>query len=442
MRAPGGYVPTGGTGGHFASMLVVATLLFYLITLTPFIDLTAAASADPAAERSNTLNQIAFLALTGCLWLAAARSPARTLVARPRGLILALLLWFALVSAISAHPDIALKRVMLATLTVANAGIVLILPASERRFATLLGLTCLATLLLAYLGVALLPRLSIHQATEIREPMNAGLWRGHFAHKNAAAGAMVLIAFIGLYLRSTGRRLEGVAIVALAAVFLTQTGGKTASAALPGIVGLAWIIERYPVLRAPVVLGGVAAFNILTIGCAVSGDMRAVVAALGIDPTFTNRIDIWRIGAAAVADRPLTGYGFQLFWQTDELVYSTGGGASWAFAAFNGHNAYLDAAVTTGLPGLALTLIWLLWLPLKDAGRASAGGNDPALTRLFTRIWLYGVFSACVESLFFQSGSLVWFCMLIAVFGLRLQARATLVRGAEPLPNAVRPIHA
>jgi O-antigen ligase len=429
-------------GSALASLLVVGTLLFYLITLSPFIDLTAAASADPAADRTSALNQIVFLALTGGLWLAAARSPARTLVAGPRGLILALVLWCAAASAISAHPDIALRRVVLATLTVTNAGIVLILPRSERHFAGLLGLGCLATLLVAYLGVFLLPRLAIHQATEIREPMNAGLWRGHFAHKNAAAGAMVLLAFIGLHLRSAGRRLEGLAIVVLAAIFLQQTGGKTASAALPGILGLAWVFERRPALRAPIVLGGVAAFNALTIGCAISADMRAAVAALGIDPTFTNRIDIWRIGVAAIAERPLTGYGFQLFWQTDELVYSTGGGASWAVAAFNGHNAYLDAAVTTGLPGLALTLLWLLWLPLKDVGRADAAGNDPALTRLFTRIWLYGVFSACVESLFFQSGSLVWFFMLIAVFGLRLQGRATLVAGADAPRPAGGPVHA
>ena len=87
-------------------------------------------------------------------------------------------------------------------------------------------------------------------------------------------------------------------------------------------------------------------------------------------------------------------------------------------------------------------MLWLLWLPLKDVGRADAAGNDPALTRLFTRIWLYGVFSACVESLFFQSGSLVWFFMLIAVFGLRLQGRATLVAGADAPRPAGGPVHA
>jgi O-antigen ligase len=187
---------------------------------------------------------------------------------------------------------------------------------------------------------------------------------------------------------------------------------------------------------------GLAAFNTLTIGCSISPAMRAFVASLGIDPTFTNRIDIWRVGAAAVADKPLTGYGFQLFWQTDEMVFSKGGGESWAVAAFNGHNAYLDAAITTGIPGLILTLVLLVWLPLRDVARAEAQDNDPALTRLFTRIWLYGVFSACVESLYFQSGSLIWFVFIVSVFGLRLQASAREIWNPSTESHHAEPAHA
>lgn len=422
--------------------LFVATLLFYLITLTPFIDLSAANAGDPAADKSNTINQIVFLGLTASLWLTAISSPVRHLVVRPRSLLIVTLLWFALVSAISAHPDIALKRVVLASLTIVNAGIFLLLPRSERQFAGMLARCCLGTLALAYLGVALWPQLSIHQASEIREPMNAGLWRGHFAHKNVAAAAMVLMSFAGLYLYGTGRRIVGGAITLLAVVFLTHTGGKSSTAALPGILVIAWIFERWRAIRIPMVFLGIAAFNVITIGCSVSPAMRELVASLGIDPTFTNRIDIWRVGTAAVADRPFTGYGFQLFWQTDEMVYKAGGGASWAVGAFNAHNAYLDAAITTGIPGLILTLVLLVWLPLRDVSRAETRGNDPALTRLFSRIWLYGVFSACVESLYFQSGSLVWFMLIVSIFGLRLQASAHEIRDQETVMPVGETVHA
>ena len=383
---------TGGAG----PLLFTATLLFYLVTLTPFIDLSAAATGDAATAKSNTLNQIVYLGLTAALWFAILRSSARHLVARPRGILIAMLVWFALVSAVSAQPEIALKRVFLAMLTIVNGSALLLLPRSERQFAGMLALCCLGALALAYLGVALLPQFAVHQATEIREPMSAGLWRGHFAHKNVAAAAMVVISFVGLYLFGTGRRIVGGLMVVSATVFLAQTGGKSAIAALPGILAIAWAFERWRALRVPMIVLGIATINLLTIGCAMSPALRGLVAQLGIDPTFTNRIDIWKIGATAVLEKPLTGHGFQLFWQTDAMVHKGAAAAGWAYAAFNGHNAYLDMAITTGLPGLALTLVLIVWLPLRAIARAEATTNDPALTRLFVRIWLYGIFAACV----------------------------------------------
>ena len=430
------------TAGIAAPTLFMATLLFYLVTLTTFIDLSATATGDAATAKSNTLNQIVYLGLTAALWLTVLRSSARHLVARPRGILIVMLIWFAFVSAVSTQPDLALKRVFLAMLTIVNGSILLLLPRSERQFAGILTLCCLGALALAYLGVALMPRVAIHQASEIREPMNAGLWRGHFAHKNVAAAAMVVISFAGLYLFGTGRRIVGGVMVVLAAAFLAKTGGKSAIAALPGILALAWAFERWRALRIPMVLLGIAAFNILTIGCAMSPTMRDLVAQLGIDPTFTNRIDIWRIGATAVLDKPLTGHGFQLFWQTDAMVHKGGAAAGWAFAAFNGHNAYLDMAITTGIPGLVLTLVLLVWLPLRAIDRAEVTTNDPALTRLFVRIWLYGILAACVESLFFQSGSLIWFMLVVATSGLHLQASAHEIREPARHPPSVEPAHA
>ncbi|RYE34330.1 MAG: O-antigen ligase family protein [Hyphomicrobiales bacterium] len=428
--------------GIAAPLLFTATLLFYLVTLTPFIDLSAVATGDAATVKSNILNQLVYLGLTAALWLAAFRSSARHLVARPRGILIVMLLWFAVVSALSVQPDLALKRVLLAMLTLVNGSILLLLPRSERQFAGMLTLCCLGALALAYLGVALMPHLAIHQASEIREPMSAGLWRGHFAHKNVAAAAMVVISFVGLYLFGTGRRVVGCVMILLAAAFLARTGGKSAIAALPGILAIAWAFERWRAMRVPMVVLGIAAINILTIGCAMSPTIRGLIAQLGIDPTFTNRVDIWKIGATTVLDKPLTGHGFQLFWQTDAMVHKGGAAAGWAYAAFNGHNAYLDMAITTGIPGLALTLVLIVWLPLRAIARAEATTNDPALTRLFVRIWLYGILAACVESLFFQSGSLIWFMLVVAIFGLHLQASAHEIREPANHLRGMEPAHA
>jgi O-antigen ligase len=245
---------------------------------------------------------------------------------------------------------------------------------------------------------------------------------------------MVIAVFVGLYAMRTWSRLAGLVIVAAAVFFLIHTGGKTSSAVLPAILVATWGFERWKWLRAPLAWGGVAAFNLLAVGSAVFRPLANFVASLGIDATFTNRADIWRFAFGAIAHKPITGYGFQSFWQTDSLVYGGGQVETWAVEAFNGHNAYLDTLLTAGAPGLLLTVIWLLVLPLKDIARAEAAGNDPALSRLFTRIWLYSIFSSCVESTFFANGDVVWFSMLMAVIGLRLQARARLV--SEPAPGA------
>lgn len=425
--------PAGGGGiglrAIIAAPLFLATIAFYWISTSPFVDLSVASAVDPSADNSNLLNQVVaiviFLSLLACAW----GSPLRQSLFQPRGLLVAIFVWFGIVSILSVHPELALRKLVLGAMIVLNAGALLLLPRSGRQFGKLFGIGLLLVLALCYFGVIFLPTLAIHQPTELREPMNAGLWRGTFPQKNSAAAAMVLAVFFGLYAMKIWSRWLGLLIVALALFFLAHTGGKTSLAVLPGILVAAWAFERWRWLRAPMAWGGVALFNLLAVGSAVFAPLSSFVAGLGIDATFTNRADIWRFAFSAIAQKPLTGYGFQSFWQTDDLIYSGGRIETWAVDAYNGHNAYLDMLLTTGVPGLVMTLVWLLVLPLRDIDAAATSGNDPALTRLFTRIWLYAIFSSCVESVFFANGDAVWFTLLVAVFGLRLQARARLVAG-------------
>ncbi|WP_082528806.1 O-antigen ligase [Methylobacterium sp. Leaf466] len=432
---------TGALGHALGAVLLAATLVFYFVSTNPFVDLTAAASVDPATDQSNTLNQLVFLSLTGGLWLFALASPMRGEIAQPRALLAAVTLWFLAASAVSDHPDLAIKRTVLAILTCVNASVIVFLPRSEARFARILTACVALTLAVAYLGVLFLPNLSIHQFSELREPMNAGLWRGHFTHKNAASTVMVMISFIGLYAFRRGLRLVGATVFVLAVVFLLHAGGKTATAALPAILLMSWMFERWRLLRIPLVIGGVAAINTMTLGSATVPAIRDLVAALGIDPTFTNRSDIWKIGVDAVAQKPVFGHGFQLFWQTGDMVYRAGRGEDWAAAAYNGHNAYLDSAITTGIPGLILTLLFVIVVPLRGLVRSPATRYTP-LSKLYVDIWLYGLFTACVESILFSSGSVLWFMMLVAIAGLRLQGRADPVddTGRAPrLPSGAAP---
>ncbi len=408
------------------TMLFMATFLFFWITTTPFIDLTGAAVLDPSAGNSNRLNQIVSLALFAGMFAYGLAHPMRGIILQPRPLLTVLYIWFMFVSAISAYPMFGIKGTVLAVMVTINASIYLLLPASERHFAKMLGIGTLFMLAVAYYGILFKPTLAIHQASELREPMNAGLWRGHFPHKNSAAAAMVIAAFFGLFVMNVWSRLAGLVIVVLSFNFLLHTGGKTSTAMLPAIVLLAWVFERFRFLRIPIVIGGVGLFNLFAVGSAVFKPLSDFVTELGIDATFTNRADIWRFAFTALAEQPITGYGFKAFWQTSELVNSGGSIETWAVAAANGHNSYLDIALTTGFPGLLLTVIWLLVLPLRNIARLAPAVEHSHLTRLYIRVWLYTIFNAGLESLFFEGGNLLWFTFLFSLYGLHLQSRAVL----------------
>jgi len=349
------------------------------------------------------------------------------LLLQPRMLLVLMLAWFSLVSMIGHDPASAFRRIVFAVLVCFSASAMLLLPRSETQFARLLSLGVLLALALSYFGVVALPGRAIHQASDTLETALAGQWRGHFGHKNTASAAMVIIAFCGLYVMRTWSRGLGLLVLALAVVFLFKAGGKSASAMLPLILTLAWLFERWRFLRAPIAIGGPLGFNLLAVGAAVFEPIRNLVGGLGVDATFTNRADVWRLAMQAIAEKPLTGYGFQVFWQTDTLRYGGGDVETWAVTASHSHNAYIEALINAGVPGLVFIVIWLLVLPIADVHRAEAGGNDPMLTRLFIRIWLFSIYSSCLESTFFSNTGPLWFTMLLAVFGLRLQARASLV---------------
>jgi O-antigen ligase len=428
-------------GAWPGQLLFMAVFLFFWITLDPFLDLTGAGILDPSAGNSSLLNQIAAVLLFCCMLAYGLKHPLRGTILQPRALMLILFGWFLLVSLISGHPMLGIKGTVLAIMVAINASIYLLLPQSERHFGQMLGWGTLMMLGVAYGGLILSPQLSIHQASELREPMNAGLWRGHFPHKNSAAAAMVIAAFFGLFVMRAWSWLAGALIVALCFLFLINTGGKSSMAMLPAIIGVAWIFEKFRFLRAPIVLGGCGLLNLFSVGSAVFRPLGDVVASLGIDATFTNRSDIWRFAFSALAERPVTGYGFRGFWQTSDLVYSGGTVETWAVTAANGHNSYLDIALMTGIPGLVLTLIWLLLQPLRSIARLPPERERSPLTRLYIRVWLYAVFSGGLESFFFEGGNLVWFTLLFSLNGLHLQSAAALT-ARTPHPARKAEAHA
>ena len=137
-----------------------------------------------------------------------------------RPVLIVTLFWFALTVATSWDPAQSARRFIFALVIIGIAGMVLLLPKTPRHFADVMAVVVLIVLAACYLGVALVPQLTIHQASDILEPELAGDWRGVFGHKNEASAVMVLFVFIGIFVARVRSLGLGAIIVALALPFL------------------------------------------------------------------------------------------------------------------------------------------------------------------------------------------------------------------------------
>jgi O-antigen ligase len=410
------------------SLLFVAAFLAAWISFHPFQSL--AEPPEAVTEGGDLVNQLAFsglfLALAAWTWF---HTPQRVVLAL-RPVFVLLMLWCALTCLTSWEPALAARRFAFALVLLGIGMMVLLLPKGIRHFSDLLAAVALITLVACYLGVLLVPQLAVHQATDFLEPEHAGNWRGVFAHKNQAGAVMVMIVFIGLFVMRMRSVALGGLITALALIFLGFSQSKTAIGVMPLVFILSAIIShsRRPAAGITLVVMILFAFNLFSVGTVIFEPVHQLVAMVMPDASFTGRTDIWELGVQAVAQRPITGYGFSSFFGTDQVVYGLGENTTWANAATDAHNAYLNLALTIGLPGLLLTILWVVVLPVSDFYRLPSDAEAAPLQLLFLRVCLYGIYSSCFESSIFQQVGEVWFFFIVSVFGLRyaslMRARA------------------
>jgi len=342
-----------------------------------------------------------------------------------RPALIVMLMWCAVSVVASWEPALAARRFAFALVLMSIAAMALLLPKNLRHFTDLLAAVVLIVLAACYLSVFLVPQLAVHQATDFLEPEHAGNWRGIFPHKNQAGGVMVLFIFIGLFVARMRSRAVGGLIVALSALFLAFAQSKTAIAVLPLVLLIGFVVAhtRRPALGVVLVVGLLTFISFFSVGTVIFEPVRRLVETIMPDATFTGRTDIWQVGLQALRQRPMTGYGFSTFWGTEQVVYGLGGNASWANAATDAHNAYLNLALTIGLPGLALVIVWIVVSPVTDFYKLPHDSETRPLQMLFLQGCLFGVYASCFESAIFQPVGEVWFFVMIAAFGLRYLSR-------------------
>jgi O-antigen ligase len=402
------------------SILFIATLLLSWITVRPFMSL-ADASLSNIGDGGNLLNQLAYSVVTAIVAVYLLLHEPRRVLPVLRIPYAAMLAWLAITVATSTAPGMSARRLLFSMMVMLLAAALPLLATSLRHFCDLLAGTTVLIIALCYGGVALVPELAIHQASDIVEPLLAGDWRGAFVHKNDAGPMMAIFVFVGLFIANKRSALLGCAIAAAAAVFLYLSHAKSATAVLPLVLALSFVTQRVRAggICAVLIFGLLGAFTLITLGSLKFETVRTLNETVLSDPTFTGRVDIWRFAIDNIRDRPWLGHGFVAFWENPVTYFEAATEGNPVTFASHAHNALLNLALTIGVPGAALAAFWTVVLPFRDMQACKAAGADAALTTFFTRIWLLCLCLCNFESLLFDRADPAWFTMLAAMFGLR-----------------------
>lgn len=202
----------------------------------------------------------------------------------------------------------------------------------------------------------------------VLDPTKSG---GVFINANVAGlflGVSAMAAF-AVWSRTRQRFVLVAGLVALSGVWFTGSkSGRMFSIVLPLAALAAYFWPRLkPALRRYLLIGAVVAAVAAGVLLAVSGGGFGSAVRVA----FGQRTDIWGYGAEAFVDSPVLGLGWG-GWQQGFAAYAAANGIY--SPNFPPHNILLAAWASTGLVGLALTILIfgvLLWLVVKAFRRDS-----------------------------------------------------------------------
>lgn len=262
----------------------------------------------------------------------------------------------------SIAPDQSFRRVIALGLTCLGA-IVLAVRYRWEELAELLGACFAALAVIAIAAAVAVP--SIGVMSEIFP----GAWRGVWPEKNALGGNMA-IGFVVLSAAAAlnpQRRLLWAGCAVLALFLVLMSTSKTSLVSL--MLGFGALIFVAVARRNAAV--GVGAVWLAVLGVALAGAFVLFASdlffeILGKDATLTGRTKIWDAALRRVAERPWTGYGYDVVWG----VKGPWAPLAWIekeadFTPIHAHSAWVEQLLGMGIPGLAaFSLMYLQALVL------------------------------------------------------------------------------
>lgn len=193
------------------------------------------------------------------------------------------------------------------------------------------------------------------------EPEIATRVRATFDNANTYAEYLILVLGAGLALSftETGRLRRLVmflSLVLFGALLLTYTRGSWLALAIA--LAIAVPIAQ-PKLVLPIVSLAAAAVALSP------GVFARVAGMLKMEGTAVFRIQLWRIGLAALAARPVLGYGPGNFLEAYEATVMERADLFAGYLRYGAHNSYLTLAVEVGVVGALAFIVLVVFLATR-----------------------------------------------------------------------------
>lgn len=267
-----------------------------------------------------------------------------------------------------------------------------------------------------------------------------GTLRGVVISKNTLGRilAVGLITTAGIaYLDRTRWRVcfASAAPMVVALVLTDSAGGLLLSIIGLGAIGALgiWRSRRDRLALCTVLAAGLG-IGILAFPNGIS--LEDVTQVSGRDTTLTGRTEIWEESVLAAGERPLSGYGFGVFW-------GVGGGgvesneaarirARLAVPVANAHNGFLDVTLDLGIPGAIVAALVLAAAARRGLQDGRAGRVDGALLRA-TVVGILLV-STATESGLLQENAFLTVLLVVAAAARADPAKPPTSRVAPPDP--------
>jgi O-antigen ligase len=166
-------------------------------------------------------------------------------------------------------------------------------------------------------------------------------------------------------------------------------------------------------------------------------EWSAVTAYFDDPDIFTGRGAIWQVLIASARDHPLQGVGYGSFWNIGSLTPATDYSRDiWVALNVQGHNGYLDALAQIGLVGLALMVIALVIVPLRQL-LATDGQDDVRLRGYLFSMLTFVVFYNVTETVFLRQDKPIWVMFLVVLAVLRQPDVHAPARQVRPMRSVV-----